>query len=62
MAKEKLKTYVVTVTNNPNFCGTGAGGVQFAYGKATINNPRLVKWFQTHKGYEVKEVKEAAEG
>ena len=58
----KNKTFIVTVTNNPDFCGKGAGGVQFANGKATVTNPRLAKWFQTHNGYDVKEVKEAVNG
>ena len=60
-AKNEAKVYVVSVKNNPNFCGIGAGGAQFAQGKATITNARLAKWFQTHSGYEVTEVKEPAE-
>lgn len=54
----KIKTFVVSVDNNPNFCGEGAGGAQFAHGKATITNERLANWFKDHKGYTVKEVKE----
>ena len=54
----KVKTYVIIVKNNPNFVGKGAGGLQFANGKATTTNPRLAKWFQTHNGYEVKETTE----
>lgn len=55
----KIKTYIVSVDNNPNYCGEGAGGAQFANGKATITNDRLAQWFKAHKGYTVKEAKEA---
>lgn len=55
----KNKTYIVSVDNNPNYCGEGAGGAQFAHGKATITSDRLAKWYKAHKGYTVKEVKEA---
>ena len=59
MAKNATaKQYVITVKNNPNFVGKGAGGIQFANGKATTTNPRLAKWFKGHKGYTVTEVKE----
>ena len=57
----KPKQWIVTVEKNPNFCGEGAGGAQFAHGKAQISSERLAKWFQAHKGYKVEEVKEAAE-
>lgn len=53
----KTKTFVVTVDDKPNYCGKGAGGAQFAQGKATITNERLASWFKEHKGYTVKEVK-----
>lgn len=56
------KRYIVTVKNNPNFCGIGAGGTQFAQGKATITSERLANWFKEHRGYEVEEVKEAGTG
>ena len=56
MAAKKAKTYVVTVKNNPNFVGIGAGGVQFAQGKAEITSDRMAAWFREHPGYEVKEV------
>ena len=48
-----MAKYIVTVKNNPEFCGKGAGGVQFANGKAETNNPRLANWFKTHPGYTV---------
>jgi hypothetical protein len=46
-----MAKYIVTVKNNPNFCGKGAGGVQFANGKAEINSDRMANWFKTHSGY-----------
>lgn len=57
----KNKTYIVSVDKNPNYCGEGAGGAQFAHGKATITSDRLANWFKAHKGYTVKEAKEAKE-
>ena len=57
--KEQAKTYIVTVEKNPDFCGEGAGGAQFAHGQATITSERLAKWFKEHKGYKVEEVKAA---
>lgn len=60
-AKKTEKTYIVSVTNNPNFCGIGAGGAQFAQGKATVTNERLADWFRCHEGYTVTAVKEAAD-
>lgn len=61
MAANKEKTFIVTVESNPNYCGEGAGGAQFAHGKAVITNERLAKWFKAHKGYKVKEDKNSAE-
>ena len=54
--KAKTKAYIVTVKNNPQFVGVGAGGVQFAQGKAEIKSERMAKWFKEHNGYDVKEV------
>lgn len=59
MAAKKAKTvtgYEVKVASNPDFCGIGAGGVQFAYGKAQITEGRMVEWFREHEGYEVTEI------
>ena len=56
MAKAN-KTYIVTVKNNPTFCGVGAGGAQFAQGKASVTSERLANWFKEHDGYTVEEVK-----
>lgn len=49
------KKYLVQVTNNPAYCGIGAGGVQFANGQAVIESVRMVAWFREHKGYTVTE-------
>ncbi len=63
MAANKKTTaiagYEICVKANPEFCGIGAGGVQFAYGKAQIAGGRIVDWFREHKGYEVTEIHEA---
>lgn len=54
----KAKTYIVSVDNNPEYCGVGAGGAQFAHGKATITSDRLANWFKERDGYTVTEAKE----
>lgn len=59
--KKAVKTYVVTVKNNKEFCGKGAGGIQFANGKAENVSERMANWFKEHPGYEVAEMKETAE-
>lgn len=46
-----MAKYIVTVKNNSNFCGKGAGGVQFANGKAEVDSDRMANWFKTHPGY-----------
>ena len=56
MAAKKEKKYIVTVKNNPNFVGIGAGGVQFAHGKAEITSDRMAAWFREHPGYAVKDI------
>ena len=55
----KVKTYTVSIDGNDEYCGVGAGGAQFAHGKATITSDRLANWFKEHKGYTVTEVKDA---
>ena len=47
------KVYIVE-TPVENFCGVGAGGVQFAYGKAEVNEGWVLNWFKKH-GYKVTE-------
>lgn len=54
---EKEKVYIVE-TPVENFCGIGAGGVQFAYGKAEICEGWVLDWYKEH-GYKVTEKKEA---
>lgn len=54
----KVKKWVVTVKDNPDFVGRGAGGIQFANGKAEVNSERMARWFREHPGYEVKEIVE----
>lgn len=53
---ENKKQYKIEVTNNKNYCGIGAGGVQFAEGSAIIEEGPIVNWFKEHKGYTVTEV------
>lgn len=58
-----MAKYIVTVKNNPNFCGKGAGGVQFANGKAEIDSDRMASWFKNRPGYDVTKTKaEKADG
>lgn len=51
----KEKSWVIKVTNNPEYCGVGAGGIQFANGQAVIKSARMAEWFKEHKGYSVAE-------
>ena len=45
------KIYIVE-TPVENFCGIGAGGVQFAYGKAEAHDGWVANWYKEH-GYKV---------
>lgn len=54
--EKKDKAYIVKVKNNPHFVGVGAGGVQFANGKAEIKSERMAQWFKEHEGYDVEEI------
>lgn len=45
--------WTVSVNNNAAYCGIGAGGVQFANGKAEITSKRMADWFTEHDGYTV---------
>lgn len=57
---KKIKGYRIKVAANPGFVGVGAGGVQFAYGEATVAaNSTIVNWYREHDGYEVEEILEA---
>ncbi len=50
--KKKAQTYIVE-TPVKNYCGVGAGGVQFAYGKAEVQSGWVLNWY-IEKGYKVK--------
>lgn len=54
MAKTKTPKVYIVETPVKNFCGVGAGGVQFAYGKAEVNEGWVLNWFKKH-GYKVTE-------
>lgn len=54
--KAKVKEYIVTVKENPSYCGEGAGGAQFAHGSARITDDWLAEWFRTHDGYIVESI------
>ena len=41
------------------YVGIGAGGVQFAYGRAEVNEGWVCDWYR-EKGYEVEEITEKA--
>ncbi|RJV45957.1 hypothetical protein DWX57_05230 [Coprococcus sp. AF19-8AC] len=45
--------WTVSVNNSAAYCGIGAGGVQFANGKAEITSKRMADWFMEHDGYTV---------
>lgn len=51
-----MNEYIVTVESNPNYCGEGAGGAQFAHGQARITDKWLAEWFRSHEGYTVEDV------
>lgn len=55
------KKYIVEVKSNPEFCGIDVAGIQFAHGKAEIENEWIAEWYRTHEGYEVKEKEEVQE-
>lgn len=56
---DKKKHYEVKTTIE-DYCGIGAAGVQFAYGKAEVYDEWVAQWFKEH-GYTVEEVKEETE-
>ena len=58
-AKKAEKKYIVKIKTNPDFCGIGAGSIQFAHGEAILPECRMVEWFREHDGYEVAETAEA---
>ena len=56
MAKAKTNTEKVYIVETPvqGFCGVGAAGVHFAYGKAEVREGWVLGWFKEH-GYKVTE-------
>ena len=56
--KAEAKVYIVE-TPVKGFCGVGAAGVHFAYGKAEVHEGWVLDWYREH-GYTVKS-KEAQE-
>ncbi len=50
------KKYIVS-TPVKNYCGVGAGGIQFAYGKAEVCEGTVLEWYREH-GYGIEEVAE----
>lgn len=54
MAKENAKKFIVE-TPVKDFCGVGAGGIHFAYGKAEVCEGWVLDWYKKH-GYKVTEV------
>lgn len=53
-AKETGKVFRVK-TKDPTYCGVGAGGVQFAYGQAEVNEGWVLQWYREH-GYTVEPI------
>lgn len=53
LKKERL--YEITIDSNPNYCGIGAGGLQFANGLAVVKEGTLCNWYKEHDGYTVSE-------
>lgn len=45
------KTYIVEAPVK-DFCGVGAAGIHFAYGKAEVNEGWVLDWYKEH-GYKV---------
>ena len=50
-SKKAEKIYIVE-TPVSNFCGVGAAGIQFAYGKAEVHEGWVLDWYREH-GYKV---------
>ena len=56
-----MAKYIIKVETNPTFCGSDAGGVQFANGQAIIEECPLLNWFREHEGYSVEAAEAVAE-
>lgn len=48
-----LKVYIVK-SPIKDYCGVNAGGVQFAYGQAEVNEGWVLDWYKEH-GYTIEE-------
>ena len=57
MSKEPKPRKYLVKSPVPNFVGVGAAGVQFAYGRAEVNEGWVLEWYKEH-GYEVSEIVE----
>lgn len=53
---EEIEKIYIVETPVEGFCGIGAAGVQFAYGKAEVHEGWVLDWFKEH-GYKVIEKK-----
>lgn len=54
--EEKVKKYKIT-SPIKGYVGVGAGGVQFSYGFAEVNEGWICDWYK-EKGYKVEEITE----
>ena len=52
--KDEKKNIYIVETPVPGYVGIGAGGVQFAYGKAEVPEGNILNWYREH-GYKVTE-------
>lgn len=54
MARGKAEATKVYTVEAPvaDYCGVGAGGIHFAYGKAEIHEGWVLDWYKEH-GYKV---------
>ena len=52
--EKKVKKFKIT-SPIKNYVGVGAGGVQFAYGFAEVNEGWVCDWYKD-KGYKVEEI------
>jgi hypothetical protein len=62
MASKKNVNNKIFIVESPvkNYCGVGAGGVHFAYGKAEVTEGWILDWYRS-KGYKVTEKKVGTE-
>lgn len=58
--KKDIKMFIVK-TPVQDFCGVGAGDIQFAHGQAEVAEGWLLDWFR-ERGYEVLEKDSSVKG